>query len=73
MAALEAMDTEIGRLLSSIPQDELENTTIIFIGDNGTPGQVVQSPYSKQQAKGSLYQGGINVPMVVSGHGVERT
>ena len=51
MAALEAMDTEIGRLLSSIPEKERENTTIIFIGDNGTPGQVVQFPYTKQKAK----------------------
>lgn len=72
MAALEAMDSEIGRLLASIPEDELKNTTIIFIGDNGTPGQVVQSPYSKQKAKWSLYQWGVNVPMVVSWYGVER-
>jgi arylsulfatase B len=37
MAALEAMDSEIGRLLDAIPERELENTVIIFIGDNGTP------------------------------------
>lgn len=37
MAAIEAMDSEIGRLLENIPKEELENTTIIFIGDNGTP------------------------------------
>lgn len=72
MAAIEAMDSEIGRLLESIPEDELENTTIIFIGDNGTPWQVAQSPYSKQKAKGSLYQWGINVPMIVSWYWVER-
>ena len=34
---VEAMDTEIGRLLGSIEPRILENTTIIFVGDNGTP------------------------------------
>ena len=66
------MDTEIGRLLNSIPDEQLQNTTIIFIGDNGTPSNVVQEPFSSNRAKGSLYQGGINVPMVVSGYGVSR-
>ena len=71
MAMLEAMDTEIGRLLSSMSQKEKDNTIIIFIGDNGTPNQVVQE-YSSSRAKGSVYQGGINVPMIVSGKGVSR-
>ena len=73
MAAIEAMDYQIGRLLENIPSDERENTIIIFIGDNGTPNQVAQSPYSAQTAKGSLAQGGINVPMFINGSGVSRT
>ncbi len=73
MAAIEAMDYQIGRLLSAIPQNELDNTIILFLGDNGTPNQVAQSPYSRNAVKGSLYQGGINVPMFVSGEGVSRT
>lgn len=71
LAMLEAMDTEMGRLLSSMSQEERDNTTIIFIGDNGTPNQVVQT-YQRRRAKNSLYQGGINVPMVISGKNVER-
>ena len=71
MAMLEAMDTEIGRLLNTMSTAERENTIIIFIGDNGTPGQVVQF-YPSARAKGSIYQGGINVPMIISGKGVER-
>ena len=72
MAAIEAMDFQIGRLLEHIPDSERDNTIIIFIGDNGTPNQVAQSPYSNSKVKGSLYQGGINTPLFVSGQGVTR-
>lgn len=73
MAAIEAMDFQIGRLLDSMTEEERNNTIIIFIGDNGTPNQVAQSPYGSGIVKGSLYQGGINVPLFVSGAGVSRT
>lgn len=72
MAALEAMDSEMGRLLNSMPQEEKDKTLIIFIGDNGTPNQVAQE-YTNRRVKGTVYQGGVNVPMVVSGAGVSRT
>ena len=71
LAAMEAMDTEMGRLLASMSQAERENTIIIFLGDNGTPNQVRQE-YANRRVKGSVYQGGVNVPMVVSGALVER-
>ena len=61
----------MGRIFNSISSEDLENTVIIFLGDNGTPGQVVQQ-YHSQRAKGSLYKGGINVPMIISGKGVNR-
>ena len=72
LAAIEALDYQIGRLLSEISDEELENTVILFIGDNGSPNQVAQDPYSNSKAKGSLYQGGINVPMFAYGKGVSR-
>lgn len=72
MAALEAMDTEMGRLFESMSEAQLANTIIIFVGDNGTPAKVAQAPFSNQTSKGTLYQGGINVPMIVSGKGVNR-
>lgn len=71
MAALEAMDTEIGRLLSSMSQEEKDNTVIIFVGDNGTPNQVRQT-YPNRRVKGTVYQGGVNVPMIISGANVSR-
>lgn len=70
-AMIEAMDFEIGRLLDSMTQVERDNTVVIFVGDNGTPSEVVQE-YSSNRAKGSIYQGGINVPMVISGKNVSR-
>jgi len=73
LAAIEAMDTEIARLLSTMSQDERDNTLIIFIGDNGTPKGVIDSAvFGSDHAKGSLYEGGIRVPMIVSGQGVSR-
>lgn len=72
MSAIEAMDSELGRFLNSLSTEERANTLIIFIGDNGTPNQVAQTPYSAMRAKGSIYQGGVNVPMIVSGAGVNR-
>lgn len=71
LAALEAIDTEYGRLLSSLSDEEAKNTVIIFIGDNGTPNQVAQE-YNTRRVKGSLYQGGVNVPMVIAGKNVTR-
>jgi len=64
-AAIEAMDTEIGRLLGALGPDTLANTTIIYAGDNGSPVRV-----AGQRSKGSLYQGGVHVPLIIAGAGV---
>jgi arylsulfatase A-like enzyme len=72
LAAIEAMDSEIGRLLDSMDPATRANTLIVFLGDNGSPGQVAQEPVGRRKAKGTLYRGGIQVPLFVSGSGVER-
>ena len=66
-AMVESMDTEVGRLFASIPQDVLENTNIIFLGDNGTAGGVIQPPFDPDHDKGTLYEGGVNVPLIIAG------
>ncbi|MBK1880561.1 sulfatase-like hydrolase/transferase [Pelagicoccus mobilis] len=68
--ALEALDSEIGRLLESV---DLEKTNIILIGDNGTPNQVAQAPFGDGHAKGDLYEGGIHVPMLAAGPDITAT
>ncbi len=69
-AAVEAMDTEIGRLLSGMTPAVRANTWIIFIGDNGTPNQVIQTPFSSGHSKDFLYEGGVRVPLFISGPGI---
>ena len=71
-AMIEAMDTEIGRVLDSMAPSVRENTYVIFIGDNGTTNSSVIPPFEPGRAKGTIYQGGLNVPLIVSGPGVER-
>jgi arylsulfatase A-like enzyme len=69
-AAVQAMDTEIGRLLDSIPQAVLDNTTVVFVGDNGSPNEAVIPPSVQMQCKGTLFEGGVRVPLVIWGKGV---
>ncbi|MGI9352828.1 MAG: sulfatase-like hydrolase/transferase, partial [Rhizobiaceae bacterium] len=71
-AALEALDREMGRILVSMSKSVRANTLIIFLGDNGSPGRVAQLPFARRKAKGTLFEGGIRVPMVVQGAGVSR-
>ncbi len=69
-AALQALDTEIGRLMASMPQEVRDNTVVMFIGDNGSPNQVTRGFYGQHAAKGTIFEGGTHVPFVVSGPGV---
>jgi arylsulfatase A-like enzyme len=71
-AMLEALDSELGRLLDSLPASVLSKTTIIFIGDNGTPTEVTAPPFNPAHAKFSIYQGGIRVPFLISGANVVK-
>lgn len=69
-AMIEALDHEIGRLLANIDDEELDNTYIVFLGDNGTSDNVISAPFKRERGKYSLYQGGINVPLIIAGPGV---
>ena len=68
---LEALDGEIGRLLSAV---DLERTNVLVVGDNGTPNQVDQAPVGGLAgAKGSLNEGGIHVPFFAAGPDIRQT
>lgn len=63
-AMVEAMDTEIGRFFDYlVSSGKWDNTAIIFIGDNGDDNLVAQT----NPSKGSIYQGGVTVPFIISG------
>jgi len=66
-AMVETVDTEIGRLLAGIPADVLANTTIVYLSDNGTPSHGIRSPWNDLRSKGTVYEGGVNVPFIVVG------
>lgn len=68
---IESVDHEIARLYSNMTQAQKDSTFIVFIGDNGTPGTYLQG-YPRGHGKTTVYEGGIRVPMFVTGYGVER-
>jgi arylsulfatase A-like enzyme len=69
-AMIEALDTEIGRLLAHLSEAQRANTYILFVGDNGTPEQVAMPPFDFTHSKGSIAQGGVNVPFFFVGPGI---
>lgn len=68
-ANIQSLDTEIGRLLAEV---DLDNTVVIFLGDNGTPPPVKDATSGLRGAKGSVYEGGVRAPLIVAGAGVTR-
>ena len=64
------MDYNIGKLIGTssggptftgIKEDQLSNTIIIFIGDNGSPGAV-----ALEEEKNDIYEGSVRVPMIIA-------
>lgn len=66
-AMLEALDTELGRLFDGIDPAVLADTTVLLVADNGTSDLAADGPVVAGQAKGTLYEGGIHVPLIVAG------
>ncbi|MCF7848253.1 MAG: sulfatase-like hydrolase/transferase, partial [Kiritimatiellales bacterium] len=64
-AIIETMDFFMDQLIDAVDTNE---TTIIFLGDNGTPAGTIQPPYDiTMRAKGSVFEGGTHVPMIIAG------
>jgi arylsulfatase A len=68
-ATVEAMDANVGRILSVLEQMGVaERTFVIFTSDNGGERRSV-APL--RGGKGTLYQGGLRVPAVIRGPGIK--
>jgi arylsulfatase A-like enzyme len=68
-AMVEAMDAEIGRLLDALETVD-PDAYVIFFADNGTAPIATLPPFAPDHGKGTVYEGGVNVPLIVRGPGV---
>ncbi len=67
-ATLEAADTEIGRLLDNMDPAVRARTTVVIMADNGTKTNWILEPWTKAgRGKGTMFESGINVPLIVNG------
>ena len=62
------MDKIVGRISNTLDKNKLDNTILIFIGDNGTDTKVVtlNKGVEIRGAKGSTIKYASNVPMIVN-------
>jgi arylsulfatase A-like enzyme len=65
-AMIRAYDELIGYMLTVV---DLASTQVWVIGDNGTPGGVVGG-FEQNRAKGTTFERGVKVPLIVAGAGV---
>jgi len=65
LAMLEAADTELGRFLRSLGDQERADTHIVWLSDNGTPGRSIPEPLPPA-GKATVTELGVRVPLVVA-------
>lgn len=61
------LDGAIGAVLAAV---DLQTTYVVFVADNGTPLQAAPVPGFDGFWKHSVFEGGINVPLVIAGPGI---
>lgn len=71
-AMMESLDSAVGRVLAALEENKLaENTIVIFTSDNG--GRVpTTANKTLRVGKGSAYEGGLRVPLIVRWPGVTK-
>ena len=70
-AMVERLDANVGRVLDRLDERGLaDETIVVFLSDNGGyindyRGEAVTTNHPLRSGKGSLYEGGVRVPMIV--------
>jgi len=68
-AVVEAVDQSVGRIVDALRDEGIfSNTLLFFTSDNGPTD--VSPPRPLRSRKGTMYEGGIRVPLIAAGAGV---
>jgi arylsulfatase A-like enzyme len=62
---VEVMDMNVGRLISTLEKLDLTNQTIIIFTSDNVGLQAVSEQFPLKYGKGSYYEGGIRVPLII--------
>ncbi len=70
-AMIQSLDESVGRVVAKLKEiGQLENTLIVFTGDNGSQGDEFVVHYRGN--KGTAYEGGTRVPLIVTGPRIKK-
>ncbi len=72
LAALQAVDRELGRFLRGLDGESLANTAILWVADNGTVQEHLPPEMGTLGGKKTLEESGVRVPAVLAGLPVEE-
>lgn len=67
----QSADVAVGRILDAMEPEQVDNTYVIVLSDNGSSDAAVVSPWLPTRAKGTGFRGGIAMPLLVRGPGIE--
>jgi arylsulfatase A-like enzyme len=63
---VEDVDIAIEDVLTNMDAAKRADTTVMVIGDNGTPSEVQEDVFADGRGKGTAYENGIRVPLIIA-------
>ena len=70
--SVSCLDTELAELLAGVP--DLEDTLVVFVGDNGTDKTVGEGFFNDSRGKSTQFESGVRVPfLLVDGAAIQDT